>query len=270
VHRHRGPGSIVHAHLPKARHAPALPPLDPARHAARPAAGRHAFDNGSLGRRRQASAPGRPVTQARAVGSFEAVTVNSPFDVVLRQCDREAVEVLAVDKLQALIETTVVDRRQGRTLEIGLKKGVTLFTLRKVVVTVDVVNLRALTVNGSGDVSGNGLKAARLDVSVAGAGDVRLKELQADALSLAIAGSGDIEASGRAARLAIDIAGSGDVATASLDADEVSVRIAGSGDVDVIARKTLAVSISGSGDVTYRGDPQVTRSIAGSGTLTRR
>lgn len=216
------------------------------------------------------AASGGPVTQTRTVGAFDGVTVQGPFEVVLRQREREAVEVLASEKLQGLIETTVVERRQGRTLEIGLKKGVTLFLAPKVVVTVDVATLRRLAVDGSGDVSAAGLKLAKLDVSVAGSGDVRLSELQADALSLGIAGSGDIAASGRATRLTIDVAGSGDVKAAALDADEVSVSIAGSGDADVTARKTLSVSVAGSGDVTYGGDPQVKRSIAGSGTVARR
>lgn len=217
-----------------------------------------------------ADTPATLTTEPRAVGSFQAVSVRAPVDVVLRQTGREAVEVRAAGPVQPLIETRVVDGRHGRTLEIGLPKGASLPWGAKVAVTVDLASLRSLSVDGSGDVTASGLKSDQLDVAIAGAGDITLKDLQAGELALAIAGSGDIEAGGGATRLSIRISGSGDVDAAALAADEVSVRIAGSGDVEVRPAKTLDVAIAGSGDVVYRGDPTVVRSISGSGTITRR
>jgi len=213
---------------------------------------------------------GRIVTQTRAVSGYQAVAVDGALNVVLRQIGREGVEVRADDNLQALIETKVVKGRNGGTLEIGPKEGASFSNEKEIVVTVDLISLRSLTLGGSGDATGHGIKTELLDVVMGGAGDVRLPDLKAGSLKVSIAGSGTFEASGRGSRFEIEIAGSGDVNAERFDADDVTVGIAGSGNANVKANKTLKVSIAGSGDVTYSGDAKVARSIAGSGSVARR
>lgn len=207
---------------------------------------------------------------ARSVGAFEAVALRAPVDLVLRQAARTAVEVRADDAVQPLIVTEVVDGARGPTLEIRLQPGARLPFAATVRVSVDVVNLRALAVEGSGDVRGVGLKVADLDVAIAGSGDVHLNDLLADAVTARIAGSGDLELSGRSTRLSATIAGSGDVDASALDATQVAVRISGSGDALVRAASTLDVTIAGSGDVSYVGNPRLTQRIAGSGAVRQR
>lgn len=217
-----------------------------------------------------ARAAGDVVVESRPVGAFQAVAVRAPIDVVLRQSGREAVEVRAPAAALALIQTRVVDGRFGRTLEIALTGDARLPARSPVEVTVDLSTLRALSLDGSGDVSGSQLKADELDVTIAGSGDIVLRAIEAGTLSLSISGSGDLTVDGRAGRLTARVSGSGDIDAGGLAANEGKVRIAGSGDVEVQAAKTLDVSIAGSGDVTYRGNPTLTRSVAGSGTITRR
>jgi hypothetical protein len=207
---------------------------------------------------------------ARPVDSFDAVTLRAPVDLVLRQGRQTAVEVSADDNVQALLVTEVVTGPKGRTLEVGIKPGAKLPHGAQARITVDVETLRALAIEGSGDVSGKGLVVEALDVFVSGSGDVRLGDLQAASLELRIAGSGDITLAGRTGRLRMRIAGSGDVDAAALDADDVSIGISGSGDAQVRAAKTLDVSIAGSGDVTYQGQAKLTQRIAGSGSVAQR
>jgi len=207
---------------------------------------------------------------ARPVGNFDAVTLSAPVDLVLRQGSQSAVEVSADDAVQAVLATEVVAGAKGPTLEVGLRPGTRWPHGAKALVTVDVVALRALAVDGAGKASGSGLSVNELDVSIRGAGDVRLDELRATALELRIAGSGDILVAGRTGRLRMRVSGSGDVDAAALDADDVVVNISGSGSAQVRATATLDVSIAGSGDVTYRGSPRVTQRIAGSGAVTQR
>jgi len=209
-------------------------------------------------------------TVARPVGAFDAVTLRAPVDLVLRQSGTTAVVVRADDAVQALIVTEVVDGAKGATLEIRLQPGARLPFAAKVLVTVDVVSLRALAIAGAGDASGHGLSVNDLDVAIGGSGDVRLDDLQAASVALRIAGSGDIVLSGRSARLTAHIAGSGDINAAALDAGDVSVHLSGSGDARVRAASTLDVVIAGSGEVTYVGTPSLTQHIAGSGTVKRR
>lgn len=207
---------------------------------------------------------------SRSVGTFDAVTLRAPVDLVLRQGPQSAVEVTADDKLQGMLVTEVVTGAKGRTLEVGLKPGTRWPHGAKALVTVDVVALRALAIDGAGEASGSGLVVDALDVSISGSGDVRLDRLQATALDLRVAGSGDFTLAGRTGRLRVRIAGSGDVDAAALDADDVSVSISGSGDAQVRAAATLDVSIAGSGEVTYQGQPKLTQRIAGSGSIAQR
>jgi hypothetical protein len=213
---------------------------------------------------------GNVTSETRPVGSFQAIHLKGAMKVVLRQTGKEAVEVRADDNLIGLVETTVVSRGGVPTLEIGVKKGASYSTRTRMIVTVDVAELRALEISGSGDVVADGLKTNEFRLGISGAGDVQLRQLAASSFSVNVSGSGDVSATGRTGKLSVSIAGSGDVSTQGLEADDVSVSIGGSGDARVNAKKTLRVSIAGSGDVDYTGDPAVTTSIAGNGTIKKR
>jgi hypothetical protein len=209
---------------------------------------------------------GKLKSETRVATGFQGVVVSGPMKVVLRQGAREGVEINADDNLLPLIETTV----ERGTLKIRPRKGSHYSTRNAVTITVDFVNLKDVTVGGSGDVVAQGVKTGALEVVIGGSGSVRFPELQAQTLKLAIGGSGDFETSGRAQKFSIGVGGSGSVRADKLDADEVSVSIGGSGDASVRANKTLDVSVGGSGDVVYSGDAVVRTSIAGSGTVKRR
>jgi len=214
---------------------------------------------------------GKLATETRSVSGFEAISVQGPVDVVVRQSGREAVEVQADDNVLPLIETVVEEGAKGRTLVVRLRKGHSLRSHQDLSVTVDVNRLTALSTAGSGDVRIGALKTPSLRLSIAGSSDARVEGLQADEFTISIAGSGDIQAGGSAQRVKLSIAGSGDARLAPLQADDVSVSISGSGDAEVTANKTLSVSIAGSGDVAYRGTGTVVKSsVAGSGSVTRR
>lgn len=220
------------------------------------------FDGGS-----GPSGSGNRASESRSVAGFDAIKLRGPFKVRVRQTGREAVTVQADDNLLPLLETVV---RDDRALEIGWKRGSEPRAKVDAVVTVEVINLRAVAIAGTGDLAVEQLRGGALSGSVSGSGDLVLEGLELDALTLSISGSGDVRAAGKAGRLSISIAGSGDVKTDALEADEVNVRVAGSGNAQVQAKKQLDVSIAGSGDVVYRGDAQLRSSVAGSGRVTRR
>jgi hypothetical protein len=189
------------------------------------------------------------------------------MNIKLVQGAAEGVMLSADDNILPLIETTVIDDKNGKTLLITPKKGSAYRTNTPVTVTVDLIALQALAIRGSGDVRSAALKTPQLTVSISGSGDIAMQQLSTDSLSVAIAGSGDFRAEGRAQTVAFKIAGSGDVRASTLEADDVSVSIAGSGDAAVKANRNLKVSIAGSGDVIYSGNATVTKSVAGSGSV---
>jgi hypothetical protein len=213
---------------------------------------------------------GRPATEARSLGEFEAIALRGSMDMVVRQGSPGSVTVTADDNLLPLVETVVETGTGGARLSVRWKSGVSLSTKSKV--TVQVVNPRlvALASSGSGDMLVEALETPRLELALSGSGDAALPRLKTDDLRISISGSGDVKTDGQAARLKISISGSGDVNAAELRAGEVTVGISGSGDVAVHASKKLAVTIAGSGDVVYTGDAEVTRSVAGSGSVKRR
>ena len=213
---------------------------------------------------------GKLQTEARTVGRFQAIELHASIKLVLRQGAAEALELRAEDNLLALVETRVVNRSAVPTLEIRTRDGSPYSSRNPITLTVDVVRLSSLSVRGSGNVSGDGLKAPALKIAVAGSGDVKLQKLSLDEMSLKISGSGSAQLSGRVTRLSLSISGSGDINTRELEADEVSVSIAGSGDASVNAGNTLNVSIAGSGDVEYTGAATVKSSVAGSGSVKKR
>jgi uncharacterized protein YabE (DUF348 family) len=106
------------------------------------------------------------------------------------------------------------------------------------------------------------------DVSLDGSGDMSLQGLNDKALNLNISGSSNVTADGTVERLVIRIGGSGDVNAKSLESEQADVSITGSGDISVTAKDSLKASIVGSGDITYFGHPKkVDPSVLGSGDI---
>ena len=220
---------------------------------------------------------GNSVTETRTLDAFEAVALSGAMDLVVRQGAQQSVQVQADDNLLPLLETVVESGRSGNTLKVRWKREggwgngwQNMQSRSKVLITVTVPKLSAVSVAGSGDVRVEAFNTPSLQLSLSGSGDARLEGLTTEELGVRVSGSGDVTGKGSAAKVKISIAGSGDVRLNELRADEVSVSIAGSGDAAVNAQKTLSVSIAGSGDVTYVGDAQVKSSVAGSGTVRRK
>ena len=209
---------------------------------------------------------GSLATETRAAIDFQEIAVAGSMKVLLRQSDREGLEVTADGNLLPLIETRV----SNGVLQIENKRGANYTTRNPVTVTVNFVALKVLSLGGSGSIASAGLKGSKLTVSLGGSGDVKLTDLQLSALQVSLGGSGSFAATGRSTKLNVSVGGSGGVLTERLDADDVSVSVAGSGDAVVRANRTLDVSVAGSGDVVYSGDAVARSSIAGSGKVLKR
>lgn len=210
---------------------------------------------------------GKPATEARQVGEFDAISMSGSMNLSVRQGSKEAVSITADDNLLPLIETVV----EGRTLQVRFKKGEWINTRTSIKVQVEVVKLQGVSSSGAGDIQIDGLKTPLLKLSIAGSGDARLNSLSTETLEVRVAGSGDVRGSGTARQLKLSIAGSGDVVLTDLVADDVTVSIAGSGDAQVTANKSLTATVAGSGDVQYRGTATAIRtSVMGSGTISKR
>jgi Putative auto-transporter adhesin, head GIN domain len=219
--------------------------------------------------------PDTTATEVRTVPEFQAITLNGGMDLVVRQGLAQSVQVQAGEKLLPLLETVVESGSQGATLQLRWKRGSggwlggwnKVQTPTRVLVTVVVPRLTALSTAGTGDIRLETFSTPALQVSIAGSGDAQLQGLSTDELGVRISGSGTVSGQGTAAKTSVSITGSGDVKLTGMRADDVKVSIAGSGDAAVNAQKTLTVSIAGSGDVVYVGNAEVKTSVAGSGSV---
>ena len=213
---------------------------------------------------------GKLATETRPLPEFQAIGLSGSMDLVVRQGNSQSVQVQADDNLLQFLETVVETGQEGPALKVRWKKGQSTFTRSKILVTVVVPKLTALSAAGSGDMSVEAFNTPVFKLAISGSGDVKLVGMSTADLGIQISGSGDVAGSGSAARLKISIAGSGDVRLGEMKSDDVTVTIAGSGDAVVYAQKTLEVSIAGSGDVSYTGNATVKSRVAGSGSLSKR
>lgn len=208
---------------------------------------------------------GKIAKEARKVEGFDAIGLSGPFELKVRQSGSQRVELEADANLLPYVETRI----KGRTLEIHVKKGYSLYSKQPLKIEIDMATLRSIGIAGSGKAEVESMKSDKIEFGVAGSGTVIANKLETTSIKLDIAGSGDIRVGGKTGELGVSIAGSGDVKAGDLVADEVKVDIAGSGDATVQANKKLKASIAGSGDVRYSGNAEVSSSIAGSGSVKR-
>ena len=188
---------------------------------------------------------GHTINDGRSLEGFTRITDHGSANLEVNVgADEARVTVVADDNVAPLIETSVI----GGTLSIS-SHGM-WHSRHSPLVRIDVPNLDAVSLKGSGDAT--------------------ITDMNGSSLALDGFGSGDFKAAGSVDNLTVNGFGSGEFALAGLEAQTVSVRLHGSGDAHVNANDRLDVDTFGSGDVTYRGDPsQVSRRIRGSGEVTQ-
>lgn len=228
--------------------------------AALPATSAHAAGWGS----------GHATTETRRAAEFQAVTLQGSVDLRVRQGSEPSLQVQADENLLPLLETVVEATRQGPTLIVRWKKDQNIISASRVLVTMVVPRLTALTATGSGDIRVEAFTTPALQLSLSGSSTAQLQRLSTEELGVQVSGSGVVGGSGQAKRLKAGVAGSGKLRLADVVADEASVRVAGSAEADVNAQKSLDVNVAGSGAVTYSGQATVKSSVSGSGTVTKR
>jgi hypothetical protein len=204
-------------------------------------------------------------TQSRAVSGFTGIGLGLHARVEVKQGATEGLTIEADENLLPLIETKV----EHGSLEIKPVRRNLSLESTAIKLIVQVKQLDAIAVGGSGTVVSDALRGTALKVDIGGSGLVDIKRLDASSVAVNIGGSGDARLAGAVKKLAIAIGGSGGVAAPALLADEVQVSIAGSGDAAVAARSSLDVTIAGTGNVKYSGDPSISQTIVGSGRVKR-
>lgn len=230
--------------------------------------------------------------------SFSSIANYTVIDIVYKQDSTELVELVCPEECSKHIEIKVENGNMAVSLDSKLsdsernvlsrklsrsKLYVTSVNLTKVVVNGSssfVVNGDLYTdeflaqLNGSGDVSLNGVQCAKGDfyVSVNGSGDVIVsREVKAKTVNVNVNGSGDVKCEMLTAYNVVgQVNGSGDVVMSNVLAVKSQFGVNGSGDVKTnnIECDIIIATMTGSGDVVMSGKCEsATLSLIGSGDI---
>lgn len=184
-------------------------------------------------------------SESRNVGGFEAVELEGVGNLSIRQTGSESLTVEAEEDVLPKIRTEVENNR----LIIGPKPNTALHTTQPINYRLEVNDLHALNLSGSG----------RMDV----------EGVSTDSLAVTIGGAGAVKISGRADRQDIDIGGVGRYQAEDLESKEINITVEGAGSALVNASDELNVEVSGSGSVEYIGDPTVDHDVSGVGRVSK-
>jgi len=188
-------------------------------------------------------------TRDLAWSGSNSLQIDLPAEVIFTQAAPGAGASVRVTGPKALVDrVTVENGRLGLRDENG---GAVLHISRdsdQLSIEVTAPDIRAFTVNGSGD--------------------LHLKSYDQPDLSLEVNGSGNVEAEGKTKKVDLRVAGSGEVDLRSLDTGDAKIALAGSGEAHVAPHGATEVDVAGSGDVYLTSKPTVLSSnVAGSGEV---
>lgn len=209
------------------------------------------------------SGSGNVVSEIRKVSGFDAISVEYPTQVSIKQGNTESLKIKAEDNLMPNLKTEV----KNGTLEIFYKKtgDKHVNPTKPVVITITVKDLTEVDFSSAGELMIDGLKTDNLDVSLTGAGNLELTEITVNKLAVNLSGAGGVTASGMADELDVNISGFGDFKGADLHVKTASVNISGAGGATVWVDSELEAEISGAGSVNYYGSPNVSKQVSGVG-----
>ena len=204
------------------------------------------------------------ITEERVLNDeYHKVTIESSMDVVVMDGASYDLLIEGGENKLPFIETKVVDG----TLVLREKRN-HIRNDKQVRIFISETYLNNITIDGSGDFTGDALTAGDLNINIEGSGDVDISAQVSSTIDVDINGSGDVKIDGNAEAVSIQIDGSGDVDTRLVNAQDAYVFVDGSGDVRLTATEMLHIEIDGSGDVYYWGNPaSVELDIDGSGDV---
>jgi hypothetical protein len=206
-----------------------------------------------------ASSPAAAAEQRYSLTDFDRIQVEGPYQVVLTTgvptSGRATGPRDAIDR--------VVVEVQGRTLRVhanrsawgGYPGGGAGGIAR---IELSTRDLGAAGISGSGNLTIDRVRGARLDLALAGTGRLSVGQVDVDSLVVNMLGSGQIALAGRAKQIRATIQGNGDLKAAGLGVQDADVTAATSGSIALAASRSAKVLATGSGDVTIAGSPACT------------
>jgi hypothetical protein len=204
-------------------------------------------------------------TETRPFSGFTGVGLGIPAKVEVKLGATEGITIEADENVLPLIDTRL---KNGELTIKTVRDNLDLDT-KSIRIVVQAKTMNQLDLGGSGSISAEQLKGAKIVMNIGGSGSIEVKNLDADHVEIAIGGSGNVKFGGTAKGVEASIGGSGNIVAPNFVADQAEITVAGSGDVTLGVRNKLEVTIAGAGVIGYYGDPKVSRTVLGSGVIKR-
>jgi hypothetical protein len=182
--------------------------------------------------------------QVRSMPAFTSISVQGPVSVSVDAGKAQSVTLRGDARFIRDLTSEVVNGE----LRLGVrdKKNISWHGDPRVVITVPA--LRAVAVEGAGEVRLNQIRGERLDVNYRGAGSMNING-QVKTFSMKAEGVGEVDAK-------------------AFVADDVDVLFRGIGDIKLTARNRLDATVQGMGNLTYYGKPRtVNKTASGIGSV---
>jgi hypothetical protein len=207
---------------------------------------------------------GNVVTQSRTVSTFDKIDVSGSFTMILKQGDKESVDIVADENLHDIINTEVV----GKTLIIDADHNIR--RARSKVVYITFVDLDEIEIAGAITLKNDSpLHVGQLFLTGRGASTIDI-EMVTNILDAKFSGANTVSLAGEAGQFNIRLSGASTLNAFEFSADEMEINVSGASDARITANKKLKVSISGAGSIVYQGDPEIEKTISGAGSVKKR
>lgn len=209
---------------------------------------------------------GVPATQAYPLDAFRTLEARNLISVDITVGTEPSAEVTCDDNLFDYFDISVAaDTLTVRTVP----SGTALQTRLDCVMNLVVVDLEAVRVSGSGDVTSQASFDQLSLLTTSGSGDLDFAVAGGDRVEVRASGSGDVQVDDLRAGTSLDAqsTGSGSLFLEGITADAVMLGLSGSGRASLVGHTTdLDLRISGSGGADASGMPTVDASVRLSGS----
>ena len=187
---------------------------------------------------------GKLLKETRNVGSFNSISTEGAFDIVVICQKQQEVEISGDDNILPLVTTEVSNN------VLHIRKLPNYSISQPLKLRISAPDLVSMHVSGAGTIEVSGLKNEQFEIDVNGAPI--------------------INASGETKSLKINANGAGNIDTHKLRAARVEVDSKGVSGVEVYATEQLDVTVSGPSHVVYRGNPVIHQTVHGPGRVEKR
>ena len=203
---------------------------------------------------------GKIITKEVPVKSFDELSADGLFNLVLIQGDKEGVKIEADDNLMDFFEVT----NEGSRLQIRMKdKDVSFDTKEKSLkVYVSFRKLKTLDLKMVGNTSAEGqLSFDNLTINNKSVGNTDLK-LSVQKLDIQNKGVGNVKLSGKGDDVVISNKGVGNIVASNFVTQKMNIENTGVGNAEVNAEKELKVKDSFLGKVKNHGAAPVRKKVS--------